>query len=92
MRRETTMTLSMKPLTLGLIAASVITLAALGLFATRSQAADASKPVAAAKASLTVTLIQPKNSLLTIKLEANGNVAAWQEASVGAEANGLRVS
>jgi multidrug efflux pump subunit AcrA (membrane-fusion protein) len=30
--------------------------------------------------------------MLTIKLSANGSVAAWQEASVGAEANGLRVS
>ena len=86
------MTLSMKPLTLGLVAASVITLAALGLFATRSQAADATKAAVAAKASLTVSLVQPKTSQLTIKLAANGNVAAWQEASVGAEANGLRVT
>jgi RND family efflux transporter MFP subunit len=30
--------------------------------------------------------------MLTIKLSANGSVAAWQEASVGAEANGLRVA
>jgi multidrug efflux pump subunit AcrA (membrane-fusion protein) len=30
--------------------------------------------------------------MLTIKLAANGSVAAWQEASVGAEANGLRVA
>lgn len=86
------MTLSMKPLTLGLVAASVITLAALGLFATRSQAADATKAAVAAKASLTVSLVQPRTSQLTIKLAANGNVAAWQEASVGAEANGLRVT
>ena len=80
-----------KPVTLGLMAASVLTLAALGLFATGSQAADAAKP-AEAKAALTVSLTQPKNSMLTIKLAANGSVAAWQEASVGAEANGLRVA
>ena len=80
-----------KPLTLGLVAASVLTLAALGLFATGSQAADAAKPSAEAKAALTVALAQPKSSMLTIKLAANGSVAAWQEASVGAEANGLRV-
>ena len=30
--------------------------------------------------------------MLPIKLAANGSVAAWQEASVGAEANGLRVA
>ncbi len=81
-----------KPVTLGLVAASVLTLAALGLFATRSQAADAAKPATEAKAALTVSLTQPKSSMLTIKLAANGSVAAWQEASVGTEANGLRVT
>ena len=79
-----------KPATLGLLAASVLALAALGVFANRSQAADAAKP--AAKPALTVSLIQPHSNQLTIKLAANGNVAAWQEASVGAEANGLRVA
>ncbi len=81
-----------KPVTLSLVAASVLTLAALGLFATRSQAADATKPGAEAKAALTVSLTQPKSSMLTIKLAANGSVAAWQEASVGAETGGLRVA
>ena len=81
-----------KPVTLGLVAASVLTLAALGLFASSSRAADAAKPAAEAKAALTVSLTQPKSSMLTIKLAANGSVAAWQEASVGAEANGLRVA
>ena len=81
-----------KPITLGLVAASVVTLAALGLLAPRSQAADTAKPAAAAKAALTVALTQPKNSQLTIKLAANGSVAAWQEASVGAETGGLRVA
>ena len=81
-----------KPITLGLVAASVMTLAALGLLAPRSQAADSAKPAAAAKAALTVALTQPKNSQLTITLAANGSVAAWQEASVGAETGGLRVA
>jgi RND family efflux transporter MFP subunit len=82
--------LPFKPVTLGLIAASILALAALGLVATRSEAADAVKP--ATKPALTVALTQPKSSLLTIKLAANGSVAAWQEASVGAEANGLRIA
>ncbi len=81
-----------KPVTLGLVAASVLTLAALGLIATRSQAADAAKPGTEAKAALTVSLTNPKSSMLTIKLAANGSVAAWQEASVGAETSGLRVA
>jgi len=102
MRREITMNiqstsssfatkLPFKPVTMGLLLAGAITLAALGFFATGSHAADAVKP-ATAKPALTVNLTQPKSSLLTIKLAANGSVAAWQEASVGAEANGLRVT
>jgi RND family efflux transporter MFP subunit len=83
---------AVKPLTLGLLAASVITLAALVPFVGRSHAADGAKPAATAKPALTVALVQPKSSMLTIKLAANGSVAAWQEASVGAEANGLRVA
>jgi HlyD family secretion protein len=81
-----------KPLTLGLIAAGLIALTGLGLLATRSQAADAEKPAAAAKAALTVSLVQARNGNLPIKLSANGSVAAWQEAIIGAEANGLRVA
>ena len=81
-----------KPLTLGLVLASVITVAGLGLMSTGSLAADAAKSAATAKPALTVALTQPKNSMLTIKLSANGSVAAWQEANVGAEANGLRVA
>jgi len=87
--------LPFQPLTLGLMAAGLITLAALGLFATRSQAADADAPKpgasAVAKPSLTVTTIQAQSGMLPIKLAANGSVAAWQEASVGTEVNGLRV-
>ena len=82
-----------KPLTLSLLAAGVIAFAALGLFATRTQAADAAAPAAtAAKAALTVSLTQPQSSALAIKLAANGSVAAWQEASIGAETGGLRVT
>jgi RND family efflux transporter MFP subunit len=83
--------LTVKPLALSLILTGVLTLGALGLFATRSLAADDTKP-AMGKPALTVALTQPKSSMLTIKLSANGSIAAWQEASVGAEANGLRVS
>jgi HlyD family secretion protein len=47
---------------------------------------------AAVKAALTVTAVQPSNSSLALKLAANGNVAAWQEASIGAETSGLRLT
>ncbi|TAH10902.1 MAG: efflux RND transporter periplasmic adaptor subunit [Curvibacter sp.] len=78
---------------MGLVAAGLITLAGLGLFATRSQAADPAKPgtAAVAKPSLTVTITQAQSGMLPIKLSANGTVAAWQEANVGTEVSGLRV-
>lgn len=81
-----------KPLTLGLLLAGLLAAAGLGLLATRSNAADAVKPDAGApKPALTVSLTQAHNSTLTTKLAANGSITAWQEASVGAEASGLRV-
>lgn len=47
---------------------------------------------ASAKPALTVTTITPQQVMLPVVLSANGNLAAWQEASVGTEANGLRVA
>ena len=47
---------------------------------------------AAAKPALTVTTTTPQATTLPIRLAANGNIAAWQEASIGAEAGGLRIS
>jgi RND family efflux transporter MFP subunit len=55
-----------------------------------AHAADAPK-LAAAKPALTVSTVLPQPARLPILLAANGNVAAWQEASVGSEANGLRL-
>ena len=92
----------LQPVTLGLITAAILALAGLGLSATRSSAADVAKPAASsaktalpaassAKAALTVTLTQARLGTLPIKLLANGNIAAWQEASVATETGGLRV-
>jgi len=56
-------------------------------------AADDKKAASApAKAALTVTVAQPLQSALTRGISANGSIAAWQEASVGTEANGLRLA
>ena len=54
------------------------------------KAADAKKTHA--KPALTVTTISPTQTMLPTTLTANGNLAAWQEASVGAETSGLRIS
>jgi len=42
--------------------------------------------------ALTVSVALPQRVALPIRLQANGNIAPWQEASVGAEVNGLRLS
>jgi RND family efflux transporter MFP subunit len=47
---------------------------------------------AASKPSLTVTLTQAQRADLAVTVAANGNVAAWQEAIVGAESNGWRLA
>ena len=73
-----------------LIAISVCIALAIGIFASQSQAAD-DKKAAPAKAALTVSTVQPVVRDLPFKLPANGNVSAWQEASIGSEANGLRL-
>ncbi|HVZ47093.1 MAG TPA: efflux RND transporter periplasmic adaptor subunit [Ramlibacter sp.] len=44
------------------------------------------------KPALTVTTTTPEHTMLSVTLEANGNLAAWQEASVGADTNGLRIA
>jgi len=68
--------------------------AALGLAFAVQAASDA--PVApasaAAKPALTVTATQPATERWPVSVAANGNVAAWQEASIGAEAQGLRLT
>lgn len=57
-------------------------------------ATQAAAPAASAapKPALTVTVVEPQRSTLALTLPANGNIAAWQEASVGAEGQGLRLA
>ena len=47
---------------------------------------------AAPKPALTVTVALPERLRLPIRLAANGNIAAWQEAVIGAESSGLRLT
>jgi RND family efflux transporter MFP subunit len=69
---------------------AILSALALLLAACGDKTADASKP--APKPALTVAVVTPQQTLLPVTLAANGNLAAWQEASVGAEASGLRVA
>ncbi len=45
-----------------------------------------------ARPALSVATVQPRMAVLPVRVSANGNVAAWQEASLGAEAGGLRLA
>jgi HlyD family secretion protein len=69
--------------------------AALGLWAAAVGmvcAAEPAKSASAAKPSLTVTVTTPQTASLAQKINANGSLAAWQEAIIGAEANGLKIT
>ena len=45
-----------------------------------------------ARPALTITVTTPENRDMERRLSANGSVAAWQEASLGAESGGLRLT
>ena len=78
-----------------LIVAAVLALVTAGVLFTRNKA-PADQAVKADKAqprpALTVTVAAPEPAELALTLSANGNIAAWQEASVGSESNGLRLA
>jgi len=60
-----------------------------GILAT-GRAAD-EKKANAPRPALTVTTARPESARMPLRLAANGNVAAWQEAVIGSESNGLRL-
>jgi len=77
--------------------AAVAVLATCGAIALAVHAADdkpakANAAASAAKVALTVTATSPQRSTLATGLQANGNIAPWQEAIVGAESSGSRLA
>jgi RND family efflux transporter MFP subunit len=46
----------------------------------------------APRPALVVTTVRPAKAEVADLLSANGSIAAWQEASIGAEVNGLRIA
>ena len=75
-----------------LVALTVAALFGAALVAFGVRAADDKKPASAPKPALTVTVTKPQVASLPLRISANGNIAPWQEASVGTEANGLRLA
>ena len=86
--------LSFKALALLILAGVLLVGGAAYLFLSPARQAAAKKEavVPNAKPALTVTVAQPQTSSLPIRLAANGNITAWQEAVIGSESNGLRLT
>ena len=84
--------LTFKPITVAIAALCIAAGAGVALYSPASTAADEKDKNAVQKPALTVTTAKPQTSRLPIKLSANGNVAAWQEAVIGSESNGLRLT
>ena len=86
---------TMKRSTLVLALLALIVVVGAGLWLTRKPADDKAAPAAkgpAQRPALTVSVAKPEATELTVTLAANGNVAAWQEAVIGSESNGLKLA
>ncbi len=83
-------TLQAKPLVVIIILGLIVAGIAIALLASKDKPADSQQ--AAPKPVLTVETVRPGRSELPIKLAANGDIQAWQEAIIGSELNGLRLA
>ena len=77
-----------KPLLTAVALAAVAVATAISLRALANDKPAASAPP---RPALTVTAVQPQSAQWQQSVRANGSIAAWQEASVGAETNGWRI-
>ncbi|MEO5772073.1 MAG: efflux RND transporter periplasmic adaptor subunit [Burkholderiaceae bacterium] len=70
----------------------VLAAAALAARAANDKPQAGAAAASAARPSLTVTVTTPQATRWPQTLAANGNITAWQEAIIGAEAQGLRLT
>jgi RND family efflux transporter MFP subunit len=72
----------------------LVVLALIGIvaFLASGEKSQDKQEAAAPKPALTVETVKPKRSELPITLAANGDIQAWQEAIIGSELTGLRLS
>ena len=71
-------------------AAIILSVIVMSIVFTRASG-DGPEQGTVANPALTVTATRPQRSSLPIRIWATGDVAAWQEASIGTEADGLRL-
>lgn len=81
------------------LARAALWLAAAGLAVTVALAATSARPTpasppapSAGQAALAVSTTGLQPATFPVRIAANGSISAWQEASVGTEANGLRLT
>lgn len=74
------------------LALALLSLVGLGLAIGGNKDATPASPPPAANPALSVTTVQPQLLDMPIVLTANGSIAAWQEAVIGAEIGDLRLS
>ena len=82
----------LKPIVVVILVGVAVAAGAFFYVSARKPAATPASAQAAPKPALTVTVALPESVRLPIKLAANGNIAAWQEAVIGAESSGLRLT
>lgn len=79
------------PATAAAVLLCALASAAALVFSGSTRAADEPK-APAARPALTISTAVPQRLVLPRQLAANGSVAAWQEAIIGAQGNGLRLT
>ncbi len=89
--KKTDLNLKSKPVVLAGVVVAILVLAGITFVSIRSGSAE-DKKKSAPKPALTVTTAQPSQASLPIRLSANGSITAWQEAIIGSEVNGLRLT
>ncbi|QSA95823.1 efflux RND transporter periplasmic adaptor subunit [Methylococcus sp. EFPC2] len=77
---------------LGAAIAAVVLLVGLGIVLAPGGRSSATVSAPQTRPALSVTLTRPERQEIPIALSANGSIAAWQEAVMGAEVSGLRLA
>jgi RND family efflux transporter MFP subunit len=85
-------TTKLKPIAQAMLGALGLVFCATIVISSGAVSAADDKKAGPAKPALTISTTKPTTTSLPIKLTANGNVLAWQEASVGSESGGLRLT
>jgi RND family efflux transporter MFP subunit len=81
----------LKPNGWGIVGLLVLVGGGILLASSRNKTSDTSNQ-SAPKPALTVTTALPAQASLPITLAANGNIVAWQEAVIGSDSSGLRLT